>query len=161
MLKQGVVNIKEGVFPKLEDKWTDHEKEHMLILLGIDVGKGLALIQTVPELMEQNKCLAYSERDKAAINLYYPIIDSSMNKEFIQAKVIALLNAATADEKNPAYAITFVFICDDEYKKFKLGAIFQGDPSQGTWAPESVVTGLAATLSMEAYKQADNGEKQG
>jgi len=159
VLKTGVVQLKQGTFPKLQDGWTDFEKEHMLLLLAVDVGEGLHLIQTVPELMVEDKCLAYSDRNKAAIDLYYPIIETSMNKEFIQAKIICMLNAAMADEKNPSYEVLFQFICDKDYKNFKLAGIFQGEASQGVWAPEQVVAGIASNLSMEVYKQAENGNE--
>ncbi len=159
-LKQGVVQLKKGIFPQLADTWTKEEKEHMLILTGFDFGEGLSLLQTVPELLAEDKCLAYSDKYKAAIDLYYPIIESSMTKEFIQAKVISLLNAASADQEKPSYMMTFLFICDDNYSNFQLAGIYSGAAGQGQWVGPEVVKGIAASLSMPGYHLGDDDSKQ-
>lgn len=152
MLKQGIIQLPTGFFPKLQEHWNDDEKAHMLLITGFDVGDGLSLVQSVPELYKEDKCIAYAKRFQAAVDLAYPIVDTSMNKEYVQAKVIAMLNAASADDEKPSYKVTFAFICDAKYLNFKLAGIFTGDTDQGSWAAPDVVKGIAAALNMPVYK---------
>jgi len=162
MLNKGIVQLPDGFFPKLEDKWTDEDKQHMLIITGFDLGKGLSVVQSTPELAEKQQSIAYSEKYKAMINLYYPIVKEAINTEFVHARVISLLNNAAGEEESPNYKMTFVFLCDKDYKNFKLGGIFTGDTDQGQWVPEETLTGMAGLLSMPVFKPMnEEGSKEG
>lgn len=152
MLNQGIVQLPNGFFPALPSEFTEEEKKNMLILTGFDTGSGLSLIQTVPELMAENKCLAYSATYKPMIDLYYPIIKSAMNDEFIHARVIAMLNNATGESKElEPYKVTFLFICDDSHKNFKLAGIFTGETNQGQWIPKESLAGFSMCLSIKLH----------
>ena len=159
MLKQGVLQLPEGFFPPLESKWTDEEKKRMLVVVGFDLGEGLSIMQTVPELMAENKCIGYSKRYQAAVNIAYPFIDTAMNKEYVIMRVITVLNAASADQEKPSYKVTFAFICDENNEHFKLAGIFTGDTDQGNWANAEVVKGIASALNMPVYTAVTNEEK--
>jgi len=162
MLKQGIVQLPEGFFPKLEAKWTNEDKKRMLIITGFDLGKGLSIVQSIPELAEQDQCIAYSDKYKAMINLYYPIIKEAIGTEFVHARVISLLNNAAGEEETPNYKMTFVFLCDENNKNFKLGGIFTGDTDQGQWVPAEALTGMAGLLSMPVFKPMnEEGSKEG
>ena len=155
MLKQGIIQLPNQVFPTIPSQFTEDEKKRMLIIMGFDFGKGLSILQTIPELAEKAQCIAYSDKYKALINLYFPIIKSAMNDEYVHARVISALNNATADEKEPNYQMTFLFICDEKNHNFKLAGIFTGDTDHGVWVADEVVNGMAAVLSMPVYTHED------
>lgn len=158
MLKVGVIQLPKNIkfFPPLKDNYTDEEKQHMLVIVGFNTGEGLSLLQSVPGMLEENKVISYAEKHRAAINLVYPMIDTAMNKEYVHARVITMLNDASADQEKPNYKVTFVFICDKDNKNFKLADIFTGDTDQGSWASAEMVKGIAAALNMPVYKSAQD-----
>lgn len=154
MLKQGTVQLVEGFFPKLQDTWSTEEKNRMLIISCVDDGNGLSLFQSVPELSEKDICISYKDQYKAAVGLLYPHIRVAIEEEYVHAKLIYLLNTASgSEEKAVSYKITFIFICDDECKNFKLAGIFTGDTKDGMWAPEDKVAEFASSINMQAYKR--------
>ena len=153
MLKQGLVKLPDNFFPNIPNDFSEEEQKQMLIISGFDLGQGLSLVQTVPELAKESTCISYSDRNRSLVNLYYPIIKTAIAEEFIHAKIISFLNNAAGEEESPNYKMTFLFIADDNNKNLKLCGIFTGETGEGKWVTDEVKEGIAKYLSVEVYKR--------
>ena len=147
MAKPGVVTLPIKVFPELKDTYTEQEKKNMLILTGMDMnGSGLQVFQTTPELLVNNEAIANQDISKTL----FPITANAMEKEFIHAKFICLLNNSSSGD-NIDYVFTAVFIADDNKRNFKLADVYLGEPGKGSWATEEQVKRVADGLMIQQY----------
>lgn len=146
MPKPGIIDLPVKIFPKLKDTYTEEQLKHMLVITGVQAnGSALQIFQTVPELLKNNQCIS-----KAAVSsLLFPIVKEALEKEFIHAKLICLLNNSSGQEKI-SYMITTVFVADKDNKNFKLADVYLGDPAQGKWADRDQVARFASGLSIPA-----------
>ena len=147
MSKPGVMQLPTKLFPDLQDKYTAEELKHMLIICGLDVnGSGLMIFQTVPDLLKSNGVITKQEVSK----LLYPIVVNAMEKEFVHAKLICLLNNSSGEQKLD-YCITTVFIGDAKNSNLKLADVFLGEHSSGSWANEEQVKQFSDSLGIPVY----------
>ena len=144
MPKPGVIDLPVNIFPKLKDTYTEEQLKHMLIISGMQSDdSALQIFQTIPELLKNKQCIS-----KAAVSsLLFPIVKEALEKEFIHAKLICLLNNSSGQEKI-SYMITTVFVADKDNRNFKLADVYLGDPESGKWAEKEQVARFATGLSI-------------
>ena len=149
MPKPGIVKLPANIYPKLQDKYTEHELKHILVLTAMDINNGgLQVFQTVPELMKNNEVI--SGKDVAL--LAFPIVNNAIKSEYVHAKLICLLNNASGEQKEQHdYLLTTVFIADDKNKNFKLADVFFGEPENGAWAKDADVELFAKSMNIPYY----------
>lgn len=143
----GTIRLGLPLFPKLQDKYTQDELDHMLLITGMDMqNSGLKLFQTTPELSKNNLVIT----TKTVAGVKYPITKTAMEKEFVHAKYISMLN--TAAGKDPVdYVVTSVFIGDKNNKNLKLADVFLGDSELGNWLDDEQVQLFAKSMNIGYY----------
>lgn len=149
MGKPGTVQLPQALCPKLQDKYTKEELEHMLILVGLDINKqGLQIFQTTPDLLANREYIT----SKEIAFLTFPIVKNAMKDEYVHAKLICLLtNASGQAEDAGDYMISVVYIADKNNKNFKVADVFFGEPETGTWAPDDKVELFANSMNVGTY----------
>ena len=154
MGKPGTIKLPTALCPKLQDKYTDSELKHMLILTGLDINKGgLQIFQTTPDLLPTNEYI--TTKDIAFLS--FPIVKNAMKLEYVHAKLICLLNNASgASQESSDYMVSVVYIADKDNKNFKVADIFFGEPDNGMWATQDKVELFAKSMNMEVYKPEAN-----
>ena len=151
MAKPGTIQLPKALCPALQEKYTEDELKHMLIITGLDINKnGLQLFQTTPALLPTNEYITTKE----IAFLAYPIVRIAMRDEYVHAKLICLLNNASGQEEEQTdYMVTVVYIADKDNKNLKVSDVFFGDPESGMWAPKDKVELFAKSMNMETYKR--------
>lgn len=150
MGKPGTIQLPQALCPKLQDKYTDEELKHMLILVGLDINKqGLQVFQTVPSLLDTNEYITTKEISF----LSFPIVKKAMKDEYVHAKLICLLNNASgqAEAEQGDYMVSVVYIADNQNKNFKVADVYFGEPDNGVWATSDKVELFAKSMNMEPY----------
>ena len=147
MPKPGVMQLPVNIFPELKSTYSEDELKHMLIITGMEVNQsGLKIFQTIPELLKNNEVIT----KKPVSNLLFPIVKNALEKEFIHARLICLLNNTSGAEKID-YIITVVFIADNNNCNFRVADIYLGEPNNGKWADPEYIEQFAKLLDLKTY----------
>ena len=158
------IQLKINIFPELTG-YTDDELKHALIFQSFDTGTGLNLFQTTPELAKKATILKYNEVAK----MYYKMLQPAMEKFQIPARIVCLLNNTLGSDdvtklksENINYAMTFVFIFNDDYSSYKLANIYFGDAvaRTGKWANPDQVQLMAKALGVQYYSKGEIDAEQ-
>lgn len=153
------IKLKVNIFPEISG-YTEDELKHMIVFQTFDTGTGLNLFQTTPILAKQGIILKYNE----AAKLYYRMLQPVMEKHQLPAKIVCLLNNSLGsdpvtkmEEENISYAMTFLFLFNDDYSVFKLANIYFGDAvaKLGKWAEPDQTELMARALGVPYYQKGE------